>query len=236
MKLTFLRQQPRADNIISFFFERPADFDYKPGQFGTFNLPHERPDDRGAQRWFTLCSSPSENELMITTKFSQPSSTFKQALRALEPGDTLEMSGTEGDFTLPAKPGRELVLVAGGIGVTPYRSMIKYLSDRGDNPYRLHLLYAANSPGELAFRDLFDGGLPKLKVTYLVRESSDDWQGETGILSAKKIDELARGIMNKVVYLSGPEPMVESLDKQLKDAGQLEDLIKTDYFPNYKQY
>lgn len=236
MKVAFVKSEEVAANIRRFHFTRLAHFNYTAGQFIHATLPHEGADDRGVKRFFTLTSSPTESELMITTKFYERPSSFKQALRGLKEGDEIEITEVSGDFILPEKPGRQLVLVAGGIGVTPYRSMIKYLTDTGNNPHQLHLLYAANRPDEIAFRDLFDAGLANLKVTYLVREADGGWDGAIGVLNAKKIDELAAGIMNKVVYLSGPEPMVESLVNQLKAAGQPDSQVKTDYFPNYPDY
>lgn len=236
MQVTFKESRDEAKHIKSFHFVPTTQVDYTPGQFITITLGHDAPDNRGIERWFTLASSPTENDLMIATKFYDKPSSFKQTLHDLQPGATADIEDPEGEFTLPEKPGKPLVFVAGGIGVTPYRSIIKYLSDKGSNPYDIQLIYAANTKEELAFRDLFDNGLENLKVTYLVRDADADWDGPVGTLSGQKIAELAGNIKDKVVYLSGPEPMVETLETELQDMGQPDEGIMTDFFPNYPDY
>lgn len=236
MKVAFIKSRLVATNIRAFHFAKPGGFTHTAGQFAQVTLPHDGSDERGEVRWFTLTASPTEDDLFITTKFYEKPSTFKQHLRRLKKGDTLAVSEPDGDFVLPKEPADELVFVAGGIGVTPYRSIVKFLRDTGDTRYRIHLLYAATQADEFAFRDLFDSGLDNFRVTYMVREPAPDWDGAVGLLSGKKIDELAEGVMNKLVYLSGPEIMVETLEQQLRSAGQPEDRIKTDFFPNYPDY
>lgn len=225
MKVSFVAKLPVAKNIFTFQFRPVSPLSYTAGQFIRMNLEHDNPDERGVSRFFTLSSSPAESHLAITTKFAnEKSSTFKTALQNLKTGDQVTMSTPDGDFTLPKKEVTEkLVFVAGGIGVTPYHSMIKYLADT--NQQRpVHLIYAAPEPEQLAFKDLFDS-LSWLKKTYLTGKDK---------LSASKIGQIINGFDNKIIYLSGPEPMIESLFEQLKSAGVDKKQLRTDYFPGYK--
>ena len=234
MHVTFRGKRPEAANIYTFEWERPEDFNYQAGQYIKLLLPHQNADERGEMHWFTLSSSPSESYLSNTTKFSQPSSTFKQTLIALEPGAKAEMTGPFGEFVLPEDAAQKLVFVAGGIGVTPYRSILKWLNDK-DQTRPIQLLYAANQPRELAFRSLFDH-LPKpMEVTYLVSKPNAGWSGQVGQLSGEKIQELSNGLENKLTYLSGPKPMVQAFKDQLLELGINEAKIITDFFPGYEK-
>jgi glycine betaine catabolism B len=233
MQVQFKKRQPEAEHIFRFYFEALARVDYMPGQYIQLHMPHPNEDNRGIKRWFTLSSSPTEELLFITTKITDPKgSSFKQALMDLEPGQSLEMDEPEGDFVLPKDSEQRIVFVAGGIGITPFRSIIQCLNDKKlERP--IQLIYAANSPRELAFRDLFDNTAAISEVKYMVRQPEGEWSGAVGLLEADKIKGLAGGIDGKLVYLSGPEPMVEKLEQALLAGGHDKALLKTDFFPNY---
>jgi len=221
MKVTFDHVQPIANNIFTFWFSTPAMPHYKAGQFIELVVPHDNKDDRGEKRWFTLSSAPTEPLLAITTKFATDNgSSFKAALRKLEPGAELNMASPIGDFTLPKDAANRLVMIAGGIGSTPYRSMVKYLQDSGEQR-PVTLLYTANTAADVAFHDIFDKLGDNLKTVI----------GEQ--LTAKKILELTGHDDNQTYYISGPEPMVEALGDGLKAAGVNKKLVKADYFPGY---
>lgn len=229
--MTFDHREPQAENITSFYFKPPKTVRYEAGQYIELTLPHDNPDERGIRHWFTLSSSPTEELLTITTKFATDRvSTFKQTLRALKPGDQVQMSDPMGDFVLPKDANRQLVFIAGGIGVTPMRSMIKWLHDKQQRRM-IHLLYAAQTPEQFAFRELFNNyGLP---TTLIVSDPPKGWQGETGRLSAELILKLAPNVDHKLYYISGPEPMVEKLRDDLEAADLKPEQIVGDYFPNY---
>ncbi len=233
MKVKFIRHEAIAKGIHSFFFEPNHHVHYTAGQYTKLYLPHESADSRGTSRWFTLSSSPTEPEWVITTKIdSKHSSSFKQHLLNLTPNTTLQADEPIGDFVLPQDTSRSLLFVAGGIGVTPYHSMIKWLLDKGIN-YNIHLLYAATTPQEVAFMPLFkEYGL---KLTRIITEPNPDWQEEKGRLDAKRIQQLSPDIRDRLVYLSGPEPMIEQLFDGLTTSpvNLTKTQIVTDYFPNY---
>lgn len=221
MHLTFSHKTHETSNIYTFWFEKPSDFSYTAGQFITMHLPVVSPDERGSKHWFTLSSSPTDPLLSITTRwFGDKASTFKQMLFNLEPGTAVHIDPPDGDFILPDNVSKDIVLVAGGIGITPYHSMVKYLSDKGQKR-KIHLVYAVKNKEDLAFLDLFDKY--GCTLTALVNET----------LTGAKILEFAKNYSDKLFYISGPEPMVESLYDQLKDRMPKEQL-KTDYFPGYQ--
>lgn len=220
-----------AKNIKTFWFKPEQPIRYEAGQFIELYLPHDNPDERGIKHWFTLSSSPTEELLSITTKHAaEKGSTFKETLFNMEPGTSVMMSEPMGDFVLPKDKTVPLVFVAGGIGITPMRSMIKWLHDNKEHR-TIHLLYAANNIDEVAFRELFNSyGAP---TDIILSEAPKNWQGKTGRLDVATILELAPNVDGKIYYLSGPEPMVESLAKDMAVAGVDSRRIVGDYFPNY---
>lgn len=221
-----------ANNTKTFWFSTESAVKYNAGQFIELIIPHENPDKRGIKRWFTLSSSPSEELLSITTKHSpEKGSTFKETLFALEPGQTVMMSEPMGDFVLPIDKSVPLVFIAGGIGVTPMRSMIKWLLDNQEHR-TIHLVYAANKVEDVAFRDLFnDYGVP---TDIFLTDPPKKWKEKTGRLNASNVLEVSPDVDKKLYYISGPEPMVEGLAKDLIAAGVDKRRVVGDYFPNYK--
>ena len=231
MNVIFDHSQAFTDSISSFYFRPETPWAYVPGQFIQLRLPHEPVDDRFDRRWFSLSSAPTEPLLAITTRFATgQSSTFKQALRALKPGTSVEMAPASGDFVLPEDPAVPVVLIAGGIGITPMRSMVKWLSDTNASR-TVQLVHAANAPGELIFRDLFEAyGLNYIPV---VRDAPEGWTGETGLLNAPRILDLVGGAEGKRFYVSGPKPMVEAFAGDLETKGVPHERLVHDYFPGY---
>jgi ferredoxin-NADP reductase len=231
MNVTLERVDNVAKNIKMFWFSSDQKLSHVAGQFIELHLPHANPDKRGIKRWFTLTSSPTEGKFAITTKFTaENGSSFKAALLALKPGDGLAMSQPMGDFVLPKDKSIPLVFVAGGIGVTPMRSMVKYLLDTNEKR-TIQLIYAANSLEEVAFRDTFDQY--GVKLTLVISNPPVGWTGETGQLTAERIQSIAGELNNKLIYISGPEPMVEAFYHGLKELGVDKKHLIADYFPNY---
>lgn len=231
MQAVFDHTEPKADNITMFWLKPRQEVKYTAGQFTELYLPHDKPDDRGIKRWYTLSSSPTEGLLAIATKFAKDrGSSFKRTLRALQPGAEVRMADPMGDFVLPKDPNIPLVLVAGGIGITPYRSMVKWLLDMNERR-DIHLLYSLSTVDEIVFKEIFEAY--GLKMDIIVNNPPAGWQGLSGKLTAQRILDVAGNLQGKQLYLSGPEPMVEAFDKDLKNLGLLPDQIVTDFFPGY---
>jgi ferredoxin-NADP reductase len=230
MRVTFDHSRPEAANITTFYFRPDKPVHYTAGQFIVLTLPHLNPDDRGITHWFTLSSSPTEELLSITTKFAVKSSSFKKALRKLQPGVELHMSDPMGDFVLPKLIQTPLVFVAAGIGITPFHSMLEWLATTNESrPIRL--LYAVNSEDEIIFQDTFDRA--GQHATIIVNNPSPAWGGERGQLNAELILGLEKPSDDTLIYVSGPEPLVEKLEKDLKKAGIAKHQLVLDFFPNY---
>lgn len=230
MKATLEHSEACTRDTYTFWFRPAGKFSYIAGQFIELSLPHADGDSRDFRRWFTLSSSPTEPLLAITTRLREPMSPFKQALAALQPGDTVTISEPMGDFVLPKDPSVPIVFVAGGIGITPVRSMVKFLHD--NQAHRtMHLIYGATTVDDLAFRDIFaDYGLP---TDIFLTDPPRRWDGQTGRLTADAILEHAPNVDNKFYYLSGPEILVEELVDQMKQADIPSSRLVTDYFQGY---
>ncbi len=234
MNVTFDHTEPVARNIQTFWFKPERPVRYIAGQFTEIYLPHDDPDDRGIRRWFTLSSSPTDGMVSITTKHaSDQSSTFKTDLWRLEPGTLLKLADPMGDFVLPKDKSIPIVFVAGGMGITPMHSMVKWLKDN-DERRQIHLLYAVTEEDELAFTGLFRDY--PLEFTPIVKNPTGKWNGLTGSLSSGRVLELAPDDGNIIYYLSGPEPMVETFYKEMKQKGIPDERLVTDYFPGYQQF
>jgi ferredoxin-NADP reductase len=227
MKLKFIKQEHLAENVYSFYFEPPEGTTWEPGQFLHYTLNYPNPDERGIKRWFTISTSPFEKLVRITTRINQErSSSFKTALMNMEKGDEIESEAPEGDFVF-AGSDKKYVFLAGGIGITPFRSILAQLDHDGQD-FTVDLLYA-NRSDDLIFGD----ELSKLERThpnFHIHNFIGNHQVTMDDLKPYMDDP------KYIIYISGPEPMVEDFDKKLKDAGVSENRVKGDYFPNYPTY
>lgn len=220
-------------NVSTFWFKPEHKLEYTAGQFIEMYLPHNNPDERGIKHWFTLSSSPDDNLISITTKnFGDKASTFKKTLFALKPGTEIKIVEPMGDFVLPKDSSIPLVFVAGGIGLTPYHSIIQHLTTTKEKR-QIQMLLAFKSAKDIIFEDLFKNYVANLQI--VLSEPDGGWQGETGQLSADKILKLTGGhSKDKKYYISGPEPMVESLEKDMHAHKVPGSQLILDFFPNYE--
>lgn len=234
MRATFHHREQLTSDISSFWFKPSQRFRFTAGQFTELTLPHDSPDDRGMKRWFTLSSSPTEEFVAITTRYAgdEQSSSFKRALFALEPGSEVDMAEAMGDFVLPKLAQTPLIFVAGGIGLTPFHSMFKWLQDTGEKR-DIRFIYAVGSEDDIIFQDTFD----KLGVhtTIIVDRPSSSWGGLRGELDADTILGLETLGQDSLIYLSGPEPMLEALQHDLMKHGVAKRQLVTDFFPGYNK-
>jgi len=231
MKVVLDHTQAEASNITTFYFKPEKPVRYTAGQFIELTVKHPRPDQRGIKHWFTLSSSPTDPLLTITTKFAgDKSSSFKRALFRLQPGAELLMSDPMGDFVLPKLIQTPLVFVAGGIGLTPFHSMLSWLASTGEQR-PIKFLYGVRSEDEIIFQETF--AKAGVYPTVVVSEPSAAWGGERGHLNVDLILGLEKPTEDSLIYVSGPEPMVEGLEKDLKQAGIKKSQLVLDFFPNY---
>jgi len=140
MKLKLIKRIKEASDCYSFIFEKPANFHFKAGQFLIYTIQNKTHDDRGEERYFTISSAPFENELRLTTRFSRETSSFKKDLVSLKLHEEIEVKGPEGHFAFDSNFQNHL-FVSGGIGVTPYRSVLLDLENKGEQP-NIKIYYA----------------------------------------------------------------------------------------------
>jgi ferredoxin-NADP reductase len=226
MILKLIEKEHLVDNVWAFRFQPNEPLVWTAGQFVQVELPHDNPDGEGTQRWFTNSAAPYEGILQITTRVTD--TTFKQALSKLEAGDeALQLiAAPDGDFVWEDTQ-RPLVFVAGGIGVTPFRSILKQRA-HDDLPLNVTLVYGSRT-ADVPFKDELDQWAAKdsqFKITYVAGEP----------LTAEKLASLVPQLHESLVYLSGPEPMVEALGDALKTQGLPEAQLKQDFFPNYNEH
>lgn len=226
-----------SPQTVDFVFEPTSAIRYKPGQYMEFTLANESPDDRGNRRTFTLASSPTESTLRIGAKFYEPGSTFKKGLLQQEPGSEIAAGQLAGDFTLPDDTDRKLAFIAGGIGVTPFRSMVKYMLDTSEKR-DVCLLYSERQPTGFVYRDVFDAAQAS-GIARVIYDISDpqavptDWTGESGSIKVEMIVRCMPDYRERIFYISGPHPMVVATTDVLRQLGVPRYQIKTDHFSGY---
>lgn len=218
----FLSKEHLGDDFYTFHFTCDRAIRFIPGQFIELTLPHAA-DDRAERRWFTLSSTPKEG-LAITTRIVTDSpSSFKRVLSELTPGTKLKMANPMGDFVLPKDPSIPLVFVAGGIGCTPFRSIIRSLQESGEKR-DIRLLHSVSRKNSAIFLDIFE----KLGQNFTLHVSERD-----GHLTSSDILAFSRKDDREYFYISGPEPMVEQLEKKLLEQGIKKSHLHGDFFPGY---
>jgi ferredoxin-NADP reductase len=221
-------------DIYEFIFAPSQKLKFAPGQYMEWTLGHSAPDARGNRRYFTLASSPTEQNLKLGVKFYKASSSFKKALFDLDRNSEIVASQITGDFTLPLDPNQKCVFMAGGIGVTPFRSMIKYLLDtRQRRP--ITLVYAAKTVDDIVYKDVFDRAEKELgiKVIYTLTDTTNvppSWNGKVGRITPELIIKQIPGNQNTHYYLSGSRAMVESFKGTLRELKIPNSHVITDYF------
>lgn len=232
-KLTLKEVVQVTPTVKDFVFTRPAGLHFAPGQYMEWTLPAFLTDLRGNRRSFSIASSPREKDLRIGVKFYDPGSDFKKRLQKLSPGDQIVAGQLAGDFQLPAATKQPLVFIAGGIGITPFRSMVQYMLDSGQER-RVTLFYCVNSVKEAAYKEVFEQARSLgVKVIYVVAEGTVPKHGYEGYLTAEILKKEVLDYQQRLYYISGPNAMVRSLRKLLRQNEVKATSIRTDFFSGY---
>jgi ferredoxin-NADP reductase len=226
MKFKLLQKKAVGQDVKTFIFEPSETLNWQPGQYMHYVFNHPNPDDRGIERWFTISSPPFEGRPAITTRFTEPKgSSFKHALDNLNPGDEIEADGPKGKFVVE-DPAKQYIFIAGGIGITPFRSILLQLA-HDKQPINVDLMYA-NRDDNFIFDDEFQditGGNPNFRIHKFVSPKK---------IEADDIKAAAGKLNDPEYYVSGPEPMVEAFAEMLKKMEIAEEKIHTDDFPGYE--
>jgi len=232
-----LRKEAVAEGTMAFYFARPEGFDYRAGQRALLSLADMREfDGFGPTRSFTLASAPHERELMIATRMRDTA--FKRALRAAPAGFRVRLDGPSGRLTLHEDPARPAVFLAGGIGVTPFMSIVRHAA-HATLPHRLWLFYSNRRPedapflGELRQLATAHPGFRFVPTMTGMEGSSLPWKGETGAIGAPLLGRHLEGVKSPIYYLAGPPGMVMGMQHLLDRLGVPEGDVRDEEFYGY---
>jgi ferredoxin-NADP reductase len=235
INVKLLKKETIANGTMAFFFEKPASFEFRAGQFADYTLinPPET-DDEGNTRGFSLVHAPFEGDLVAATRIRDTA--FKRVLKDMPIGTEVKLDAPYGDFTLHKTETTPAVFVIGGIGVTPVRSMIAQAT-HDKTRHKITLLHSSRTPADLPFKTDFER-LTKQNpnFTYIPVASDsalDDWQGERSRVNEAMLKKYIPDLSTPIYYLSGPEGMVKAMRQLLVDIGANEDNIRTEEFTGY---
>lgn len=226
-----------AAATMSFLFEKPGGFEYRAGQFVSVELPNsEGTKGRAASHTFTLASAPYENHLMIATRMRD--SDFKRKLKEMPAGAEVTLRGPNGSLTLPDGKETAAVFIAGGIGITPFRSMLRQASHE-KRPGKLTLFYSNRRPEDAAFLAELQELTQKVKNFGIVstmtamEDSDENWDGETGHVDSAMLKRHIADLSEPTYYVAGPPDMVDAMQETLREAGIQGERIKAEQFSGY---
>jgi len=231
--LTLERIEQSAVDSYDFIFRSPRKLAFQAGQYLEWTLGLDRSDSRGNRRYFTVASAPTEQSIRLGVKFYPQSSAFKRMLGAMKPGSTIHASQLAGDFTLPANPQTKIAFLAGGIGITPFRSMLQYLIDSHERR-PIVVLYGAETQQDIAYRDVLGAARRELGIRTVLAVARGAERGQyPGYIDARLVRLAIPDYLERTFYISGPQAMVKALRDTLLAMGVRRSKIKVDYFPGF---
>jgi ferredoxin-NADP reductase len=208
--------------------------DFRPGQYFWVELPNRGYDDeKGLRRHISVVTSPTERGVLgLCTRMRDTA--FKNTLAELEVGDAVDVEQPKGDWQLPEDTRKHYVFVAGGIGITVFRSMLRYIADTGE-PYQVTLVYSNRDRESTPFLDELQGLEAEIAGLRLVLTMTDDegWDGEARRVSREMLTDHLGDLSEPTYLVAGPPAMVESVVESLADAGLPEDQVLPDRFSGY---
>ncbi len=225
-----------AEGTMAFQFEKPKDFGFKAGQYIDLTLLGSQPgSSNGLTHTFSIASSPSDAEILVTTRMR--STVFKRALSILPLGSKVKIEGPMGSFSLHNNTSRPAVFLAGGIGIAPFLSMLSYATgEKLRHP--IILFYANRYLEDAAFIDALwklERANPRFRfVPILTRAGTNNgWKGKTGHISAELLLTQLGIVRGPIYYIAGPPTMVAAARRSLSEVGADEDDIRTEEFAGY---
>jgi ferredoxin-NADP reductase len=226
-----------AKDTMAFHFEKPLGFDFKPGQSVDLTLmnPPET-DSEGNTRTFSIASAPFENQLVFATRMRDTA--FKRSLKNIALGTAVKMDSAMGSFTLHKNAAKPAVFLAGGIGITPFFSIVRQ-ADHDHALHKLHLFCSNRRPEDTPFLDTLKGlekTNPNFKLVCTMTDmakSTKEWKGETGLLDKGMLSRHLTTLQGPIYYIAGPPAMVAGVRKVLVAANVDEDDIRTEDFAGY---
>jgi ferredoxin-NADP reductase len=233
----------RANKVLcagttAFYFEKPKDFEFDAGQFVNFTLLSPGDTDlEGNTRALSIASAPHEGNLMVATRLR--ATAFKRTLNSLPLGSELLLQGPYGSMTLPRNTTRPAVLLAGGIGITPFRSLI-WNATQSESPRRILIFYSVRVPEEAAFlEELQEMERYNERYRFICTVTQPErvrmpWRGETGRISIEMLSKWIPELGVPIYYIAGPPGMVAGLRHMLIGSGVAEEDIRAEEFYGYE--
>lgn len=226
-----------AEGTMALYFDKPDEFVFTPGQFMDMTLTQQAESDAaGNIRAFSIASAPHEARLMVATRLRDTA--FKRELQRMPIGTAVQIEGPFGNLVLHADQSRPALLLAGGIGITPFRSMLVHAALQRSTQ-RLVLFYSNRRPEDAPFLEELQA-LQQMNPHYLFvgtmtepEKSSRPWSGETGYITAALLSKHLVNIGSPIYYVVGPPGMVAALRAMLKDAHIADQDIRTEKFSGY---
>lgn len=236
-ELALKRREELAEGTTAFHFEKPAAFTFKAGQSVNLELIDPPAEANSARRTFSLVSAPFENELVVATRM-RDGSAYKRALKTLPLDSRVKLKGPLGVMTLHEDRARPAVFIAGGIGITPFISMLRQAAlDRLE--HRLLLLYSNRRPEDAAFLaelQELERRNPRFSLHATMTDmdkSARLWHGERGMIDEEKVKRLVGDAVAPVYYLAGPPVMVDAMIGVLRRAGVPDEDVNSEEFYGY---
>jgi ferredoxin-NADP reductase len=231
-----LERTKLAGDVAVVRLEKPEGFEFIAGQWCFMGLPDLGfQDERGLRRPFSIASSPLDKELFFATKLSN--SAMKRTLAEMPLGSVISLEKPLGNFILPEDTSTPLAFLAGGMGITPFRSMLRYAADARTG-HTITLFYSSRTPGETPFLDELmtlsdrNPGIA-LAITMTRAEADSNWSGLTGRLSPDMIRNACKDWENAAYYVVGPPIMAEAMKQTLSDMNIASERIKVELFAGY---
>lgn len=231
VRLTLVERRALTPTVRELTFQARRGLRFAPGQYLELEVPHPHPDSRGTRREFSIVSSPDELPLVKIALREGSQSSYKKALAAVGAGESLAVTGVWGDFVLPQRTGAPVLMVAAGIGVTPFVSQLRH-TRLAQEDRDIVFVYVASDAEELAFRDdLEASGVPVIVFTRT--EPADlpaHWRWAKGVrLDADGLLQVVPDIAARHAYISGPPALIADLAPALEKARS----ITSDAFSGY---
>lgn len=217
-------------NVISIRAQKPDGFDYLPGQCVKLTIDGQNGE---VGRVLSFSSSPTEPFIEFTKKISE--SDFSKAFSGLETDDPVSFRGPAGCLVYEGEF-QKVALIAGGIGITPIRSIIRYTTDKGIKTNRV-LLYVNRTEKDIAFRqelDRIDESDGTFRIHHILEEPAVDWKGASGRLSGDLIKQMVPDILSRKIFFCGSSSFVSCIEAEIKALGITDDQILKEEISGYK--
>ena len=235
MKATIKQKQEVAKGTLFVTFDLGGEqVDFQPGQYFWVELldpPYD--DDKGPRRHITVVTSPTEDGVLgLATRLRD--SAFKRSLAEMPEGSPVDVEQPKGSFVLPEDTSKRYAFIAGGIGITPFRSMLRYIADKGLD-YNVALVYSNRDVESTAFLDELEELENAIPGMRLVCTMTDDpnWDGDTRMLDADVLRDILGDLEPWQFMIAGPPGMAKSVEASLLEAGLSEDQVQSDSFSGY---